>query len=221
MEVHLLAGDTVLVSLTEHSEGAAHESATVGRVTAADDDIVTVSLVDGALLGAAMAEASRFYLRRITSSGILEFRMDGRMQPSGQRCQLQGRVARQHRVVQRRNSCRVEINAVARYCTLPFPAGQEPAWTGTELRDVSLTGASLMPAAQGTLAVGARLLLEFTLNGEAFSMPAAVVRASEEGCTEARLGVEYSEINTRQQDRLARAIIQLQLKLISSRVRLN
>jgi len=49
-----------------------------------------------------------------------------------------------------------------------------------------------------------------------------VVRLTEEdNQSDARLGLEYLEMNMRQQDRLARCIIHLQLKHISSRVKID
>jgi c-di-GMP-binding flagellar brake protein YcgR len=121
------------------------------------------------------------------------------------------------RRVQRRTACRVELCSEARYRELAN-SGRE--WRTAELRDVSIGGVSLQLHKEA-FDVGRELLIEFSLNEIFFSMPSVVRRI--EGQTNHTLlyALEYLDPGDRLQDHLAKAISQLQVRIIGSRVRIE
>ena len=116
---------------------------------------------------------------------------------------------------QRRETCRIEPLLEVRY-----RATNTEQWKTAELRDVSLGGTSLMLREE--LPIGLNVLLELPLNGTLFTLPATVCRLERPEKSEHNIcALRYKSLEPRQQDRLSRAITQLQLKLISTRVKVT
>ena len=224
MRVDLLNGDTVQICLPEQADSSTVlDSALYGRIVNAGESALSITVFDPSLLGPELlAQASRFIVRKVTPSGLMEFSAEGQIRREYHKLTLTGKLTGTQRIVQRRDSCRIELRTPARYCELAAFGSGAPMWSGAELRDVSLSGASLLLQSNNKLEPGRKLLVEFALDEEKFSVPATVVRLTEEdNQSDTRLGLEYLEMNMRQQDRLARCIIHLQLKHISSRVKID
>jgi c-di-GMP-binding flagellar brake protein YcgR len=221
MRLDLVNGDTVQICLPEQADNTAMDSALYGRIMNAAREALSITVFDPALLGTeALSRASQFIVRKVTPSGLMEFGAEGQIRREYHKLTLTGRLTGSQRIVQRRDSCRIELSTPARYCDLAAFNNGRPVWCGAELRDVSLSGASLLLQNNNQLESNSRLLVEFALEEEKFSAPARVVRLSEEDSqSDTRLGLEFLEMNMRQQDRLARCIIHLQLRLISSRAK--
>jgi len=70
--------------------------------------------------------------------------------------------------------------------------------------------------------VGQELLVEFVLKDETFSVPAAVRRIEGRRGRNGRLcALQFLELDSRQRGRMAKAIMNLQSKIINSRVKIN
>ncbi len=126
------------------------------------------------------------------------------------------------RRVQRREFYRIELRQEARYCDLAFNASGTRDWRTAELHDVSLGGASLWMQDEA-VAIRQEFRLDVALNRTVFSVSAAVRRVEiRKGRDDARLtALEYLDLDRRQQDSMARAIVQLQIAIINSRLQMR
>jgi len=215
-----LLNEIVHICIPAQPHGAAGEEMVFeGKVAAATEKTLSVAIsLEEQRPSAFSADVVRCVVRKSTRYGVLEFEARGRSQWWEEELMLTVTLLGSPREIQRRDSCRIDCHSEVRYRDLAITA---PTWKAAELRDVSLGGATLL-VQNDTLNVGRELLLEFVLNDEKFSV-AAVVRRIER--REARSGhfyaLEYLEPDNRQQDHMAKAIMKLQLKLISSRVKID
>jgi hypothetical protein len=164
--------------------------------------------------------SARFLIRKSTPLGLLEFDAVGESHHADDRLTLTVDLVGASRDVQRRDSCRIGLGSVARYRNLSAPAPHvESAWKSAVLHDVSLGGASIRIQDEN-LEMGQELMVEFTLSGTLFTMPAVVCRVGESASgTRGCCSVQFMDVKIPVQDRMARALTQAQLKIISSRVK--
>jgi hypothetical protein len=222
MRLHFFPCDSVRICILEPQGSTEPEMVLDGKVAFAAGDTLSIVLHNDSRLDRSLIpESSRFVIRKSTPFGILEFDATGQSHWMEEELTLTMKLLGTHRQIQRRASCRIELRSEVRYCDLAAAAGGIPEWKTAELHDVSLGGASLS-LQNGTLDVGHELFIEFALSNAIFSVPAVVRRVKERHRHDGPLyALEYLDLNTRQQDRMAKAIIQLQLKIISSRVKVD
>ncbi len=164
---------------------------------------------------------ARFIICKSTPFGILEFDADGHSQWMDEKLTLQVTLLGTHRSVQRRASFRIELRSEVCYCDLAGGVGGTRDWKTAELHDVSLGGAALLTQ-DDALEIGRELLLEFALGSTTFSVSSAVRRIEIRKSHNARLyALEFLKTDTRQQTRMGRAMFQLQVAVINSRVKID
>lgn len=219
MGLHLFPGDKVRVCLPPESS-LGQETALDGTVLGLAGESFRIALPpELPPLAILLAPDSRFLLSKSTPYGILEYDATGHFLNDGHKLILNVELLGRRRKVQRRSACRVEIRSEVRYRGLAGPARGDTEWKTGELHDVS-TGGLMLHLRGDRLKTGDQLMLEFNLNHSLFSLPAVVVHRSHAGGrNQGELyGLEYLDLSAREQDRMARAMVQLQLMVIGSRV---
>jgi hypothetical protein len=165
---------------------------------------------------------ARLLIRKSTATGLVEFDAVGHSLVPGDEPVLTVDLVGASRNLQRRDSCRVGIGSTARYRNLNADSPEEPgAWHNAVVNEVSQGGASLQ-LQSGNLEVGQKLLVELTLSGVLFAVPAVVCRVGyrpdgKTGCC----SLQFSDLAPRQQYSLGKAIAQAELKLLSTRLRVR
>lgn len=195
-----------------------------GRVAAAGTRTLKISLINIGHTGLeALTRSPRCVIRKRTPRGMFEF--DAVAEAHEANDSAAGKVtvtltmAGEIRPIQRRDYCRFIVGTQARYREIGESADE--SWRTAELHDVSLGGASLWLPLQ-ELRAGTHLLVEFSLDGERFSLPAIVRRVESKRAAAPRLcAVEYLDPDHHQRDRMSRAIAKLQQRIISSRIRIR
>jgi c-di-GMP-binding flagellar brake protein YcgR len=171
----------------------------------------------GCLNSGAIPTSVPCVVRKSTPFGLLEFDATGCSCWDEERLTFTVTREGTQRRVQRRAACRIELRSEARYRDL---ANSGSEWKRAELCDVSIGGASLRLHREA-LDVGRELLIEFSLNDIIFSLPSVVRRIEGRSSDSLLYALEYLEPGDRLQDRLAKAISQLQLRIIGSRVKID
>lgn len=167
-----------------------------------------------------LPRCARFIICKRTPFGILEFDATGHFHLVEQKLTLQVKLLGTHRSVQRRASFRIDLRSEVRY-RLAADAGGCSDWKTAELHDVSLGGLSIV-SHDDTLEIEQELLIEFALRSTVYSASAVVRRIEIRNGSHTRLyALEYIGLNSRQQDSMARAMVQLQISIINSRVKIN
>jgi len=156
-------------------------------------------------------------VRKSTPFGLLEFDATGCSRWDEERLTFSETREGTQRRVQRRAACRIELRSEVRYRGL---ANSGSEWKTAELCDVSIGGVSLRLHREA-LDVGRKVLIEFSLNDMFFSLPSVVRRIEGRSSDSLLYALEYLEPGDRLQDRLAKAISQLQVRIIGSRVRID
>ncbi len=204
-----------------------HEAATAGmvlegKVAAAGCRTLRITLDNQEQQSSEFFPAlTRCVIRKITPRGMLEFDAIGYSQEPEEERTITVTLLGVHREIQRRDACRIECHCEARYRDLAMNTAGRLSWKAAELHDVSLGGARLL-LRNDTLEVGQELLVEFALNDETFSVPAAVRRIEGRRGRNGRLcALQFLELDSRQRGRMAKAIMNLQSKIISSRVKID
>lgn len=202
----------------EEDGGADAEVVLEGRVAATTGNTLLIAVRDTAQHNRGeIANSAPCVVRKRTPFGVLEFDASGCSRWDEERLTLTVTLEGPRRRIQRREACRVELRSEARYCNLLNGKG---AWKTAELHDVSVGGASLRLRGE-MFDVGSELLVEFSLTDRNFSLPCTVRRMEAQTDHTVLYALEYSAVDTQLQDRLAKAINQLQTKIISSRVKID
>lgn len=193
-----------------------------GRVANAVDNTLSIVLNDEALHHSGVfPRCARFIICKTTPFGILEFDANGHSNPDEEKLTLQVKLLGTHRSIQRRAAFRVELRSEVRYSSLSASVGGVRAWKSGELLDVSLGGASIL-SQDDTLETGQELKIEFALDNVTFCASAAIRRIETRKCSHVRLyGLQYLDVDRKQQDAMAKAMSRLQMRIINSRVKIN
>ena len=163
----------------------------------------------------------RLLIRKSNAQGLVEIDAVGHALEGEDPVVLVVDLISNARNMQRRESCRIGVVSPARFRNLSLAKPEEDAiWHTAAFNDISLGGASLQLQGE-PLVVGHRLLLELTLGGRLFQIPAIVCRVNlradgKSGCA----SLQFTDLDRRQQDLLGRALAQEELKLLSRRVRI-
>lgn len=193
-----------------------------GRVADAKDNTLSIVLNDEALhRSGVFPRCARFIICKSTPFGILEFDANGHWHRKEEKVTLEVKLLGSHRSIQRRASFRVELRSEVRYCESAASVSGTRDWKTGELHDISLGGASLL-LQDDALEIGQELMIEFALDNTIFSAFVVVRRIEVRKSSRARLyALEYRDLDSRQQDRMAKAMVQLQMRVINSRVEIN
>lgn len=221
-----LPSELVQIRLPAQSGGES-ETTFDGRVAAAGYRTLRISLSNvGQSCVEMFSHSARCVISKHTPRGMLEFDALGETHDSAAgESMLTVTILGPLRQIQRRDYFRFMIGTQARYCILEKSGeakelGNGP-WHAAELHDVSLGGASLL-LPHRELRAGLHLVIEFSLNGQMFSFPAVVRRIQPRHAGALYLyGVEYLDLDRRQQDRMSKAIAKLQQKIIRSRIKVD
>jgi len=211
--------DVVRIYMPAEGDGGADVEAVLeGRIAAATSNTLSITVLDTARHNSrAIATSVPCVVRKKTPFGLLEFNATGCSRWDEDRLTLTVTLEGPKRRVQRREACRIELRSDARYRDL---LNGSSMWKTAELHDVSISGASLRLRGE-TFDVGSQLLVEFSLIDRNFSLPCTVRRMEAQTDHTVLYALEYSVVDTRLQDRLAKAISQLQTKIIRSRVKID
>lgn len=201
---------------------AESEIAIEGRIAATVGNTLSIVLNDEARQHSDLLPIyGRFIICKTTPLGMLEIDADGHSQWMEEKLTLQVTLLGTPHNIQRRASVRIELRSEARYCDLSGSVGGTRDWKTAELHDVSLGGAALLMQ-DDTVEIGHELLLEFALINMPCTVSSAVRRIEAGKRHMARLyALEFLNLDRRQQNRMARAMFQLQAAIINSRVKLD
>jgi hypothetical protein len=221
MQFHFLPTDLVQISIPAPQNSPACDILLRGSIAAATENTLSIVLRNpGKQSSDFFRTSTRCVVRKSTPFGVLEFDATGQLNHIEKNLILTVTLLAPPRNVQRRAACRIELRSEVRYCDLAL-ASNDHHWKVAELCDVSLGGLSLA-VENDELQIGQSLQIEFSLNETLFSVPAVLRRTEAQLDSNALLcGFEYLELDHKQQNRLAKAITQLQLKIISSRVKVD
>jgi c-di-GMP-binding flagellar brake protein YcgR len=189
-----------------------------GRVVDAMDNTLCIVLNDEARHSSGLLpHCARFIISKRTPFGILEFDANGHSHWEEEgKLTLEVKLLGTHRSIQRRAAFRIELRSAVCYRDLAGSVSGSQDWKIAELHDVSLGGISLL-LQDNSLEIGHKLVIEFALNSVAFSASAVVRRIEVRKRSHDHLyGLEYLDADSGQQDRMARAMVQLQMRLTSS-----
>jgi c-di-GMP-binding flagellar brake protein YcgR len=216
-----LTHEVVQICFRTQEHSTAGEMVVSGEVAAAGSKTLKISL-DSAVQSCPkpFSDSGRCVIRKRTSRGMLEFdaTAEGQSSTDGE-FTLTVVIAGTPRHLQRRGFCRFIVSSNARYRMLEV-IGDE-SWHPAELHDVSLGGASLLLPAHA-LCIGRRIIVEFTLDEQGFSLTAVVRRIENKHNHGLRLyALEYVELDNRQQRRMSKAIAKLQQRLIRSQIKID
>jgi len=211
--------DVVRICIPVEADGSAEAEVVLkGRVAAATSNILSITVHDMARHNSgAIMDSVPCVVRKSTPFGLMEFDATGCSHWDKERLTLTVTLEGPKRRVQRREACRIELRSEARYRDL---RNVSSAWKTAEVHDVSISGASLRLRGEA-FDVGSELLVEFSLFDRNFSLPCTVRRIETQTDHTVLYALEYFPIDTQLQDRLAKAISQLQTKIISSRVKID
>jgi hypothetical protein len=216
MRLQFSPNDEVCICIPELDDAAGPDVVFEGRVVEATDDTLSISLIDeGPRSFSCVLPSRRFIVRKRTPFGLLEFDGTGYLHNVENRLTLWVRLLGDDRRIQRRDSCRTEVHSAVRYGDLKIADIDRSEWRNAELRDVSRCGVSLL-LQDNLLDVGHKLLIEFDLNETIFSLPAIVCRLEQTRRHARVCGLQYLDLDSRQRDRIATAIIHLQIGMIAS-----
>jgi len=223
MNSPFLLSESVRISVSAPPSPDAEDEEQIfdAHVVAASGEMLSVALNNGGATEAPLfTPSTRYIVRKSIVSGVLEFDATGHSHWDAEKLTLTLTLLGTRREIQRRSFCRIEHCSEVRYRSLAETV--PPSWRIAELCEVSLGGASLK-LKNDKLEIGQTLLAEFELNGEAFSLPAVVRRSipSQQIGDSLYFGIEYLDPEKKQLNRLAKAMTHLQLKLISSRLKID
>lgn len=216
-------GDLVRICIPAQANNTATpEMVLEGRVVGATDTTLSIVLKDVAPHSPiSLSPLAHVIIQKSTSSGILELEATGRSHWDDEMLVLQVKLLGVFRNVQRRDSYRIELRSEVRYCDLVSDAEGDHHRNTAELHDISLGGISLLLRGH-VLEIGNKVLIEFVLNDMPFAVSAAVRRVETRKRSQVCLcALEFLDLDPRQQHRMARAIVQLQVRLIGARVKTN
>jgi len=162
---------------------------------------------------------ARLLIRKSTPRGLLEFDAVGHSPACSEKLTLTVDLVGMHRNVQRRDSCRIGVGSGARYRNLTVTTSDEETWKTAVLHNVSLGGASMQVQDQ-QLELGHELMVEFTLGCTPFTLRAFVCRLGQRiGNSQGCCSLQFLNVDSLQQDRIAKEWARVQLKIINSRVK--
>ena len=157
-------------------------------------------------------------IRKNTSTGLLESDARARTLSAEKQLIIAVELTGHLRDVQRRDTCRVGVRSGTHYWKRA-PGNAE--WKVAVLQDISIGGASILLLGE-QLEMGDELLVDLEVNGVRFVVPAVACRVGyrpdgSPGCC----SVQFMHVDAQQQQSLAKATTKLQLKIISSRLRVK
>jgi hypothetical protein len=216
MRLQLSPNDVVCICIPESDNSAGSDIVFEGRVVEVMHDTLSISLFDeGSRDFSFVLPSRRFIVRKRTPFGLLEFDGTGYLDRVEDRLTLLVRLLGEDRRIQRRDSCRTEVHSAVRYGDFKIADIDRSEWRSAELREVSRCGASLL-LEDNLLDIGHKILIEFVLDEAMFSLPAVVCRLVQTGGHARVCSLKYIDLDTQQRDRIATAIIQLQIRIIAS-----
>jgi hypothetical protein len=148
-------------------------------------------------------------VRKSTPFGLLEFDATGGSRWDEERLTFTVTREGTQRRVQRRAACRIELRSEARF-TAGWPTA---AASGRQRNCATFQLAASRCGCREALDVGRKVLIEFSLN-DMFFLPSVVRRIEGRSSDSLLYALEYLEPGDRLQDRLAKAISQLQVRII-------
>jgi hypothetical protein len=157
-------------------------------------------------------------IHKNTPTGLLESDARAKTLSSEKRLIIAVELTGLFRDVQRRDTCRVGVRSGTHYWKR---ATGDIGWKVAVPQDISIGGASILLHGE-QLEVGDELLIDLEVNGVRFVIPAVACRVGyrpdgSPGCC----SMQFMHVDAQQQQSLAKAITKLQLKIISSRLRVK
>lgn len=220
-QLHFFSGESVRIFIPAYAASSVPQIVMIGRVARAAHNLLYIVLDDAAREHSALLPGcTDFTICKTTPFGIIEFEATGNPHWLDETLTLQVTLLGTHHRIQRRASFRIELRSEVRYRSLAANAG--PDWKTAELHDVSLGGASLLLLQDDALQLGHQLTIEFSLIDKTFSVSSVVRRVElQKGTCDRLLAVEYLDLGQKQQNSMARAMIELQVMVINSRVKMD
>lgn len=197
-----------------------------GEVASVDGETLCLTLQETAIPEALQnGQTPQLLLRKAAAHGMVEVEVRGELCHSADdhprrdgdgHLLIQATLIGPPHKVQRRAACRFPLDTPARY---RLEDGK--IWHQAHLYDISVSGIALLVPDE-ELMIGLRLDVEFDVEEQHFVVPAIVCRLDEHRPTSMALyGLEFSGLEMRERNRLAREIAHLEMRLIANRVRLE